>query len=145
MEMSKETIQDMLDVGRESFRDLWPLVASNPNTQTPQLPDAKWEAKGQNEINEQINKCRYFHLEGTKGFEVWNDIDIWVFPKIGVSPPNHPMLIGFSIINHPFWGTSIFGDTHMVKLQYHDFKNLFMKHSTMICQALGAVKIFKWH
>ena len=27
----------------------------------------------------------------------------WVFPKIMV-PPNHPCLIGFSIINHPFWG-----------------------------------------
>ena len=39
-------------------------------------------------------------------------IYIWVFPKIGVSP-NHPILIGFSIINHPFWGTTIFGNTHM--------------------------------
>ena len=29
---------------------------------------------------------------------------IWVFPKIGV-PPNH----GVSLINHPFWGTIIFG------------------------------------
>ena len=29
--------------------------------------------------------------------------------NVGVSknrvPPNHPILIGFSIINHPFWGT----------------------------------------
>ena len=25
-----------------------------------------------------------------------------MFPKIGV-PPNHPILIGFSIANHPFW------------------------------------------
>ena len=38
---------------------------------------------------------------------------IWVFPKIMV-PPNHPFLIGYSIINHPFWGTPIFGNTHMV-------------------------------
>ena len=37
---------------------------------------------------------------------------IWVFPRIGV-PPDHPILIGFSIINHPFWGTPIFGNTHM--------------------------------
>ena len=29
-------------------------------------------------------------------------IMIWVFPKIG-----------FSIINHPFWGTPIFGNTHL--------------------------------
>ena len=33
---------------------------------------------------------------------------IWVFPKI-VVPPNHPNLIGCSIINHPFSGTPIFG------------------------------------
>ena len=39
-------------------------------------------------------------------------IQTWVFPKIGV-PPNHPILIGFSIINHPFWGIPIFGNTHM--------------------------------
>ena len=39
---------------------------------------------------------------------------IWVFPKIGV-PPNHPILIGFSLINPPFWGTPIFGNTHIVK------------------------------
>ena len=37
---------------------------------------------------------------------------IWGFPKIMV-PPNHPFLIGFSIINHPFWGTLIFGNSHM--------------------------------
>ena len=33
---------------------------------------------------------------------------VWVFPKIGV-PPNH----GFSLINHPFWGTPIFGNTRI--------------------------------
>ena len=30
-----------------------------------------------------------------------------------VVPPNHPNLMGFFIINHPFWGTTIFGNTHM--------------------------------
>ncbi len=39
-------------------------------------------------------------------------IPIWVFPKIMV-PPNHPILIWFFIINHPFWGTPILGNTHM--------------------------------
>ena len=28
--------------------------------------------------------------------------------------PKSSILIGFSIINHPFWGTSIFGNTHML-------------------------------
>ena len=41
---------------------------------------------------------------------------IWMFPKI-VVPPNHPILIGFSIINHPFWGTPIFGNTHIDDLE----------------------------
>ena len=40
---------------------------------------------------------------------------IWVFPKIMV-PPNHPILIGISIINHPFWGfyPYFWSSTHMV-------------------------------
>ena len=36
---------------------------------------------------------------------------------VGVSKntgtPKSSILIGFSIINHPFWGTSIFGNTHV--------------------------------
>ena len=27
--------------------------------------------------------------------------------------PKSAILIGFSIINHPFWGTPIFGNTHI--------------------------------
>ena len=29
--------------------------------------------------------------------------------------PKSSILIGFSIINHPFWGTPIFGNTHIEK------------------------------
>ena len=38
---------------------------------------------------------------------------IWGVPKIMGFPPNHPILIGFSIINHPFWGIPIFGNIHI--------------------------------
>ena len=49
----------------------------------------------------------FLRFGGTK-FENW-----WGFPKM-VVPPNHPILIGFSIINHPFWGpTPIFGNPLM--------------------------------
>ena len=44
-----------------------------------------------------------------------------VEPKIG-APPNHPTLIGFSIVNHPFWGTTIFGNTH---IQYGIYMFMF--------------------
>ena len=50
--------------------------------------------------------------------------DMWVFPKI-VVPPHHPILIGFSIINHPFWGTTIFGNTHVTLTH---FDNLNFMH-----------------
>ena len=37
---------------------------------------------------------------------------ISMFPKI-VVPPKSSILIGFSIITYPFWGSPIFGNTHM--------------------------------
>ena len=41
--------------------------------------------------------------------------DLGVEPKIGRKPPKSSILIGFSLINHPFWGTTIFGNTHLGK------------------------------
>ena len=39
---------------------------------------------------------------------------IWVLnQKYGFLPPKSSISIGFSIINHPFWGIPIFGNTHM--------------------------------
>ena len=39
---------------------------------------------------------------------------IWVFPRIAGKIPKSSILIGFgTIINHPFWGTPIFGNTHI--------------------------------
>ena len=35
--------------------------------------------------------------------------DTWGVPKILVYTPKSSILIGFSTINHPFWGTPIFG------------------------------------
>jgi len=40
------------------------------------------------------------------------DISIWMFPKM-VYTPKSSILIGFSIINHSFWGTPVFGNTHI--------------------------------
>ncbi len=42
---------------------------------------------------------------------------------MGVSKNNgtkSSILIGFSIINHPFWGTPIFGDTHIGNIPWHE-------------------------
>ena len=40
-------------------------------------------------------------------------IYIWKFPEMGV-PLNHPFLIGCSTINHPFGGTPIYENLHIV-------------------------------
>jgi len=43
---------------------------------------------------------------------------IYAFLDMGVSKnrgtPKSSILIGFSITNHPFWGTTIFGNTHII-------------------------------
>jgi hypothetical protein len=39
---------------------------------------------------------------------------MWRFPKMGVSL-NPQILIGFFILNHPFWGSTIYGNPHVMK------------------------------
>ena len=41
--------------------------------------------------------------------------------------PEIPILIGFSIINHPFWGTPIFGNTHILEWFVHLFVCFFTR------------------
>ena len=38
---------------------------------------------------------------------------IWMFPKIVGFPPKSSILLGFSIMHHPFGDTPIFGNTHI--------------------------------
>ena len=47
-------------------------------------------------------------------------LHVLAYPYMDVSKnrgkkPKSSILIGFSIINHPFWGTNIFGNTHIWK------------------------------
>ena len=45
--------------------------------------------------------------------EILQKIQMGVSKKRG-GPPKSSILIGFSIINHAFWGTIIFGNTQML-------------------------------
>ena len=40
-------------------------------------------------------------------------IALWGCPKMVGFPPKSSILIGISTINHPFWGTTIYGNTHI--------------------------------
>ena len=44
--------------------------------------------------------------------------------------PTSSILIGFSIINHPFWGTTIFGNTLMIHFVPH--KNPILFHVNIL-------------
>ena len=59
----------------------------------------------------------FYHDVNLKALEVSHKqlsliSDMDVSENRGV-PPKSSILIGFSIINHPFWDTPIFGNTHM--------------------------------
>ena len=43
---------------------------------------------------------------------------IWRFPEIGV-PPNHPFIVGFSFINHPYLGVPPFLETPIFGFLYN--------------------------
>ena len=57
------------------------------------------------------------------------DIIKWVFHGVSKNngTPKSSILIGFSIINHPFWGTLIFGNTqissYVIDTYNHHFYN----------------------
>ena len=65
-----------------------------------------------------------------------------VFPYMGVSEnsgtPKLSILIGFSIINHPFWGTPIFGNTHIMFFSF-----FYLCFPSNICLLLFTQVIFR--
>ena len=56
-------------------------------------------------------KCEWMG-PGTKAMVL--KLGNWVFPKMVGFPPTSSILIGFSIKNHPFWGTPIFGNNQLL-------------------------------
>ena len=48
---------------------------------------------------------------GSRPESLTNQLNLGVSKNSGT--PKSPILIGFSIINHPFWGTPIFGNTQL--------------------------------
>ena len=90
-----------------------------------------------------LRHVRQRHVMWDKGGTLpWLQINknMWMFPKIVGFPPKSSILIGFSIINHPFWGTPIFGNIHVGVLQknrrvaFFAFSNkIFLRSPCEIC------------
>ena len=73
-----------------------------------------------------IQRGRKFTTETHPGWSRWNfqknrSRPIWMFPKT-VGFPKSSILIGFSIRNHPFWCTTVFGNTHFKR--YVSFREI---------------------
>ena len=56
-------------------------------------------------------------------------ISIWWFPEMEV-PPNHPILRGFSTINHPFWGIPMTMETTIWCIIFQRFVGLHLGNQT---------------
>ena len=68
-----------------------------------------------NDIRDDIRSTfghRFFVVQQEKGKLGRNGRNMGVKNRGG--PPKSSILIGFSLTNHPFWGTPIFGNTHIV-------------------------------
>ena len=74
-------------------------------------------------------------------FKVVN-IYIWMFPKMMV-PPNHPFLIGFSIINHPFW-VPLFLETSIYNIIPFHFR-VYLRIAEMLRDTLHSTHAFVRH
>ena len=64
---------------------------------------------GQNRNWQMAGWHKYKKVGDRKGSENKNNMGV----SENSGTPKSSILIGFSIINHPFWGIPIFGNTHM--------------------------------
>jgi len=60
------------------------------------------------------SQAPFTHNFRGKKYGIYVYVLYMVFPKIGVYTPKSSILRRFSIINHPFWGTTIFGNIHII-------------------------------
>ena len=71
------------------------------------------------EANDWNKRSHTWELEPNSSSTRWLFDVIWMFSKIVGFPPKSSILIGFSIINHQFWCTTIFGKTMKNHLVYN--------------------------
>ena len=81
------------------------------------------------ELRTSWGKVKPGKLSLKKSYEATEDLDV----SKNSGTPKSSILIGFSIINHPFWGTRIFGNTHLKgKNKSFSTQNAF---EVVICQS----------
>ena len=115
--------------GRTSYLspNLFKVSLNNSNSYTASVSSGRKNGK-----NGQVFLCPIHQLRAQQSstfifgcLHLWAlRTHIWMFPKIMGKPPKSSILTRFSIINHPFWGTPIFGNTH-IYTQAERIQNVF--------------------
>ena len=105
------------------FDQVTPLCSTSrhvPKRNSSPVPRDRGVPKGASGCNQRLVKG---HLASIS-HKLYGSITI-----LGVSEnsgtPKSSILIGFSIINHPFWGTTIFGKHHMQSFKETDLRTYF--------------------
>ena len=75
--------------------------------------DPSFQAPSISQLGHKIKTFRRGLLGRTVGMNPVSDMDV----SENSGTPKSSILRGFSIINHPFWGTTIFGNTHMLPVE----------------------------
>ena len=57
--------------------------------------------------------------------------------------PKSSIFIGFSIINHPFWGTPIFGNIHICIYIYHISANTHLQNDLESMKAEATLTVIR--
>ncbi len=102
----------------------------NPSCETGSGPHQvqipEWRSTSWDVVEVKLESHRTLHRKNLKRppFEllllprmfIENGKDTWFYTGISKNngTPKSSILIGFSLINHPFWGTLIFGNTHTI-------------------------------
>ena len=66
----------------------------------------------------QLFKFLYVMLAKGSGYVCWNHQHLHMGVSVNGGTPRSSILIGFSITNHPFWGTTIFGNIHIMVIYF---------------------------
>ena len=84
----------------------------------PNIPPREIRPYDQSWLTRWFSLCDFYHIsEGRSLVEGWLISHDYISLYLGGSKdngtPKSSILMGFSIINHPFWGIPIFGNTHI--------------------------------
>ena len=129
-----------VDVSGDCFGWCWwwgaVCLHMNHDESRMNVPSEKWWSWKANYLqknmlaiyNTAIEQCQARKTRQSHEQVAWNAAIFHMRVSINGGTPKSSTLIGFSLINHPFWGTPIYGNPHMA----YPPKPLGQQHMTIV-------------